>query len=189
MKRKEGESHSASRGFLKQLYVDYRYALFNYKYYAIRLDDYKKLHMVLEIILLVGTSGAMGAWAIWKTSVGQYAWGMLVAMGVFLGIVKPYLQLPKHIERCSKLWVGYSDLYFDLGRLVLEIQVRQAIAPGIVEAHLAMSERFKRLALDQDLRPKKKLQRMCFQEVRKEIPEESLWVPAEIDSNSTDSVE
>jgi hypothetical protein len=186
MKRKEEESNSAQRALLEQIYDDYRTALLNRKFYAIRLDDYKKLYVALEILLLVGTSGAMGAWAIWKTSVGQHAWGMVVALGVLLGIVKPYLQIPKHIERCSKLWAGYSNLYFDLERLVLEIQVQKAVPLGIVEARTAIFERFKKLALDQDLKPNKKLQRMCYQEVREEIPVESLWVPSEVETDSTD---
>lgn len=156
------------------------------KYYAHRLAHFKRLETTFEIMLVLGTSGTIGAWAIWKTGVGQHVWSLLAAVAVLLGLLKPFFQVAKQVERCSKLWAGYSELYFDLEKVVQEIQVTKCVPAEIVAFQSAIFEGYRKLELEGDLEPIVKLQRRCFEEVNEEIPPESLWLPEEGSSREGD---
>jgi len=173
--------HSASRdltGELRWFYDGYRNALFNQKYYAHRLLTYRKWNLIFELALAAGTSGTIGAWAIWKESVGRGAWAILAGVAALIAVAKPIIQLPKSIERYSKLYVGYNDLYHEFERLVSEVNAEKEFTQQTRKSFRLAVERYQRLALEDDPKPVERLRQRLYDEVNREIPPSKLWMPS-----------
>ena len=162
---------------LLQLYRTYRTALLNRKYYACRLTTYRRWNLSLEIALAVGTSGTIGAWAVWKDGDGKYAWTIIAGLAAVLAVLKPILALPKQIERYTKLFAGYTDLFYDLEQSSNEIKVSRSISRETLKSYNRALDRFRKLSTDDDPKPDEKLKRKCYDEVLTEIPASTLWVP------------
>jgi len=163
---------------VKNVNNTYRTALMNRKYYGYRLSTVRTCNRALEILIAVGTSSAIGAWAIWKsTSIGANAWTIVAGLAVLFAVVKPILNLSKDVERYSKLFVGHGDVYYDLKTITMELARLRDYTDKMNETFQKTLERIKQLALEDDPRIDEKLRRRCFKEVKEEIPVESLWWP------------
>jgi len=163
---------------LRLIYDDYRTAKMNCLYYAHRLRFHQRWNRFLEIVLALGTSGTIATWAIWQKGMGEYVWTFFAGLVTLLAIIKPILQLSTQIERCSKSYVGYLVLYYDLQNLVNEIEIQKDVNEKMVNTHKSAKERKKDLALDDEQIPKERLLQKCYDRVNREIPVTSLWFPS-----------
>ncbi|OGD12385.1 MAG: hypothetical protein A2Y86_03305 [Candidatus Aminicenantes bacterium RBG_13_62_12] len=156
----------------------FRTALMNRKYYGHRLTVTRSWNVALDIIIAVGASSAVGTWLIWKKSpAGENAWAMIAGLAALLAVIKPFLNLPKQLEKYSKLFIGHGDVYYDLKAITTELARVRDYTPKVQEAHGKAFERIKQLAPEDDPKIKEKLRRRFFEEVNREIPVESLWWP------------
>jgi len=166
-----------SIGPLKNIHREFRTALLNKKYYGCRLDWYQTVNRWFEIIIALGATGAgVAGLAIWKTGAGVTAWAIISGASVVLSTVKPIIDLPKQIERYSKLSGAYAKIYESFR--VMEQEFDES---GLTAAHL---EKFKQLrsqlvdlAADDDPNPKMTLIKRFEADVNREIPVSSLWMP------------
>jgi len=165
------------RARLIEVYNLYRTALLNRKYYAHKLALWKRWNSALEVALAIGTSGTIGAWAIWRKGAGEDVWTIFAASAALLGVIKPVIQLPKGIERYSKLYVGYSDLFYDFQAVVSDIQTTHSFSQEMGNKVANARERIKKLSLDDDPTPNKTLVKQFYGEVNTEIPSDRLWMP------------
>lgn len=164
---------------LWQVYDLYRSALLNKLYYAERLAQTRKDNKLLEIIVAIGTSTtSIGGWAVWRTHTGQYAWAIFAGIAALISVVKPFIALPAEIERYTKLYIGHTDLYYDLQSLVNEVSRRNIFTDEMSKTLHMATERYKNLATSDDPRPNEKLRCKFALEVRKQIPTKSLWRPS-----------
>jgi hypothetical protein len=159
--------------------------LLNRKYYACRLTTYRRWNLAFEIALAVGTSGTIGAWAIWKNGDGQYVWTFIAGAAAILALLKPILTLPKQIERYTRLFSGYSDLFYDLEQLSSEARITKSLSKEMIKSYGRSLDRYRKLAGDDDAQPDEPLRRKCYEEVLKEIPTAGLWVPAHASPGAT----
>lgn len=163
---------------VKNVNNTYRTALMNRKYYGYRLSAVKTWNTAMEIVIAVGTSSAIGAWAIWRsTSVGANVWAILAGLATLFAVVKPCLKLSKRVEKYSELFVGHGDVYYDLKTITMELAGFRDYTDKIDEAFRRTIERIKQLAFKDDPKINEKLRRRSFEEVKREIPVESLWWP------------
>jgi hypothetical protein len=165
---------------VRTLYSQYRTVSLNRKYYGNRLQTFRGWDRFFEITIAIGTSSAIGGWAIWHASIGSSLWAVLGALVAVLAVIKPFLQLSKQIERYTKLFIGYGDTFYDLDLLVFEIGRTQIYSNEMDKAYRKTLERLRLLAADDDPQPNQKLLRKCTAEVNKEIPMTSLWWPQAI---------
>ena len=100
------------------IYDQYRTSRFNQLYYGKRLERYKCLSVACEIALIVGTSGTIGAWAVFKQGVGSYAWSFIAGIATIVAVLQPVLKLKEKIEHYSKLYTGHSTVFYDMRNLV-----------------------------------------------------------------------
>lgn len=156
----------------------HRTALMNRKYYGYRLSGIRRLSITLEIVVAIGTSSAVGAWVIWKTtSTGETAWAILAGLAAVIATIKPFINLSRQIEKYTKLFVGHGDVYYDLKTITSDLIRTRSYSEESYEAFKRATERIKELAPDDDPKINKKLRRRCFDEVNREISVESLWWP------------
>ena len=81
------------------------------------------------------------------------------------------------MEKYSELFVGHGDVYYDLKTITMELTRFRDYTDKIDEAFRRTIERIKQLALKDDPKINEKLRRRSFEEVKREIPVESLWWP------------
>lgn len=162
---------------LQHLYNDYRDALYNKKYYGCRLDQCRKWNMGLEILLAVGTSSAIGGWAIFKEETGVKIWALLSALSTLIAVLKPIINVPEKIERYTKLYTGHGSVHFDLEQIVRKIQETKTLTAEMLAARDNAIARRKDLDPLDDLVPNKQFAERCYVEVNAEIPTNALWLP------------
>lgn len=169
---------------VKGVYAKYRTELMNRKYYGRRLAATKQQAKILDIAVAIGTSTAIGTWALWRTAAGQDVWAALSAVAAILAVIKPLLQLPAQTERYTRLFAGHSAAFYSLQALVQEIDRERDYTKAVHVTYLSILGRTKDLSPDDDPSPKKRLVERCFREVKHEIPVSGLWWPPQGESNA-----
>ena len=168
----------SNKGRLRRVYDNYRAVWMSRDYYACRLDYLQKCNLWYEIVVAIGASGsAVSGWYVWQTQAGAFVWALIAGAAALLAILKPILQLPKQIERYSKLYTGYCDLTYDYGKLVDDVRATGGITPEIRELLEKSEERFKDLSLQDDPKPSEKLLRKCQEGVKRRTPNFEEWYP------------
>ncbi|TWC06790.1 hypothetical protein FBZ93_10178 [Bradyrhizobium macuxiense] len=163
---------------LKNIHREFRTALLNKKYYGCRLDRYQTINRWLEIVIAFGATSGTGiaGFAIWKNGAGVVAWGIISGASIILSTLKPIIDLPKQIERYSKLSTAYSRI-FETFR-VLEQELHEG---GLTDAHVQAFKQIRSqlvdLAVDDDRKPNIALVKRLEDEVNREVPVTSLWMP------------
>ena len=157
----------------------YRTAAMNRQYYACRLTTTQRLVTTLDVVAAVAASGTIAAWASWQTGAGATLWKALAGFAAVVTTVKPFLRLSKDVERYSELVIGYAAVYFDLKQLVEDVRTEQSLSEASWSRYQAVRQRTKDLGIKDDLVPKKRLHRRCYEQVKKEIPQDTLWWPSE----------
>lgn len=162
---------------VRGVYNSYRTVLMNRKYYGYRLARVKFTSTVFDIALAVGTSAAIGSWALWETPLGKGVWLVMSSTATLIALVKPFLNLPARIERFTRLFAGHGVAYYDLGAIVHEITRLQHYTEEVNLKYLAVLERAKALSPEDDPSPNRRLLNRCYAEVIQQIPTSGLWWP------------
>jgi len=170
-----------SVGLLKLIHGMYRTALLNKKYYGFRLKKFKTYNLLLEWLIALGASGATGTGVagltIWKTGFGFEVWGIISAASIILATAKPLVNLPSSIERYSKLWSEYATMHSSLQQIEDELRAKNCLRTEQVEAFTKIQARIPELASQDDPSLDLKLVAKFENQVLKEVPVTSLWMP------------
>ncbi len=164
---------------LIQIYDEYRSALLNQKYYAHRLQRYRRLDLLAEISVAIGTSSTVASWAIWKTSFGTNGWTVLAGAAVVVSMLKPILQLGKSIEKYGKLFAGYSSVAAGFRFLISEIRITRVVDESTLKAVKDLYGQVGELTREDDPLPAHRLLEKLQHEVNLEVPPASLWMPSQ----------
>lgn len=177
--RVAGGSPSSERlqSRLTDLYNEYGDAFINRLYYGDRLAKVKRWNLALEAAIAIGTSSAVGAWAIWRQDGGEAAWAVLAGIATVLAILKPILQLPKQIERYSRLFSGHGAACEDLESLVKTVRTARSYPKQVDDRRREIHERVKKLAEDDDPVFNRKLIAKVSREVLRDRPRSYFWWP------------
>ena len=170
----------AAVGPLKNIHREFRTAALNMKYYGCRLDRYQQLNKCLEILIACGATTGTGiaGLAIWKNGLGTTAWGIISGVSIVLATIKPIIALPKEIERYSKLASGYATIYETYRGMEQDFFASGLLITEQIEQYNKLRAEMIKLAADDDRHPTRKLIKRFEDEVNKEIPASSLWMPA-----------
>jgi hypothetical protein len=169
---------STERERLKSLYDDMRTALLNRKYYGCRLVVVKRRVLRLDVVVAIGSSSTVAGWAIWKGEIGSWWWGLIAGLAAVVAVVRPILQLGSEVERCSRLFTNFGDVYFDLKRIAEDSRGAGRFGENEVLRYTRSVERMKALSTDDDPDPDRALLTRLYVEVDKEHPASTLWMPA-----------
>jgi len=168
---------------VRTVYSTYRTEAMNKKYYGCRLSQIKRWNVTLEIVIAVGASSAIGAWALWRNPTGQCVWAMLTGLAAILAVAKPILRYSDRIERYTRLFAGHAVALHDLAQLTGEIEGLRDYPRALHKTYVAILARIRELTPEDDPNPDSSLLRHCFEEVKVQIPVDHLWWPTEGEEN------
>jgi hypothetical protein len=167
-----------------QLYNFQRKAYFNQLIYAEKLSFWRRINFLIEMTLIVSSSGTVGAWALWHTRVGSIVWAFVAGTNVLLAVAKPMIGSAKRIERYSKLWSGYTETASEMDSAVAEMQRAHAITLGVEDARRRAERRFQQLAVEDDVMTSRRVKKRMFEATNKRFPISDMWLPATPDVKS-----
>jgi hypothetical protein len=164
---------------LQQIYDTYRSSALNRTYYGIKLTRYRQYNFGTEIAIAIGapSSSGVAGLAVWGTLPGSYAWLVVSGIATVLAVVKPVLQFAGRIENYTKLYASYTGIFLELKDIVEEIAAKRDISGKTDERYRASRQLLRELAPFVDPSPSKPLIRKLQEQINREIPAESLWMP------------
>ena len=168
----------AERALLERAYDMLRLARMNAAYYEHRLRDANRIHLLFEITIAIGTTGSIAAWAVWKSSWGEYAWVAITGLATLLAVVKPILAPAKRIEICTRQHQGWLSLYYAVDKLLLSIRQETGWTKETRKRFDTIYDRSVQLHQEDEKCPNERLVRRCFDVANKLHPPETLWMPA-----------
>lgn len=132
------------------------------------------------ILMLAAPSSAVAGLWFWEYPFGKIAWQYLGAVAAFVAIIKPLLGLTKKIKAYEELRSGYRTLEHDLHEISeLIIQKGKYDTKIQEEFRKALKRKGILVGKEPDSKENKSLKRRCEQEVLKELPVDSFFVPEE----------
>src|SRR5690606_5884859 len=82
---------------LKQLYRELRNEMFNRDYYGCLLHSRRRLDRIFQFAIALGSSSAIGGWAIFRGGAGEAVWAVIAGLTTIVAVAQPILNLSKDI--------------------------------------------------------------------------------------------
>lgn len=161
------------------VYNKLRTARLNVKYYSRRLEQIERQNFLIELVLLATapTSAIAGLW-FWDTEYGSLAWKCLSVVAAIAAILKPLLAFPKKIKDFESVVAGYRTLEYDLMEIKDSIHQRGKYDNSMLTDFKKAQQREKALVgKTPETREVPRVKAVCEAEVRRELPDESFFVP------------
>ena len=163
------------------VYDRLRSATLSVKYYSRRLQQTERLNFALELLLLATAPSSViaGLW-FWNTDGGQLAWQILAIPAAIAAVLKPLLHLTKKIKDYEGVLSGYRILEFDLRELKIGIEQKQKYDSAL-QAEFKRAQQRERTLIGKnpESREDARIRKICQEEVIKELPAETFYVPEE----------
>jgi hypothetical protein len=163
------------------VYDKLRSARLNVKYYSCRLQTTERINFWIELLLLVTapSSAVAGLW-FWNTEYGKQIWQDMGVVAALAAVVKPLLGLTKRIKDYENILSGYRTLEYDIMEIKSSIEQKQKYDQSQqAELKKAIQREKVLVAKNPETRDRKRVKRNCEEEVRRELPPESFYVPTE----------
>ena len=162
------------------MYNELRTARLNVKYLQQKLRTLKRVNLSYEIILAVTTSSTVAGFSFWQEGTGKAIWAGVGGLAAVLSVVKPILKLPETFQRKQELLASYMILDHDLNTIVSEIQFKKKYDEALRQQFVRALERKAELVKkDTDSSVNERLRRRCTNEVLRELPSDSFYIPPE----------
>lgn len=163
------------------VYDKLRSARLNVKYYECRLQFTERLNFSIEVLLLATapSSAVAGLW-FWNTEYGKYVWQYMGILAAIAAVTKPLLGLTKRIKDYESILSGYRTLEYDLMEIKTTIEQKRKYDQGLqAELKKAIHREKALIAKNPETRDSKRVKRMCEDEVRRQLPPGSFFIPEE----------
>ena len=160
------------------VYDLYREARFSVLYYSEKLNEYKRVNTLIEVVLAITTSSAVALLWLWNTSLGQQIWKYMLIVSAVLAVIKPILKLTERVQQYEAFLTGCRGLENDVKIIV--VQINQSKKYGTLHrARLldALSRQGELSVKAPEALLAKKLEDKCRSQIEKELPAESFFVP------------
>src|ERR1700733_3194558 len=111
-----------------QIYDDHRTALFNTRYFEIKVSQIQSGALYLDIIVAIGTSTTgIAGWALWSQPALSVLWATLAGGAASLAVVKPILRLDDKLVKLTRIYEKYGGITANYNHLVGDIAIRQSV--------------------------------------------------------------
>lgn len=162
------------------VYDEFRTARLNVRYYESRLKKLSKVNSLTEYILAISTSSSVAGLWFWGNTIGDYVWKGLGALAIFLALGRPIFNPTDKIKKASEILSAYKALDHDFNKLKIKISQNKKYDKPLKEEFNTLLEKEGNIiskytdeSIDDELRKK------CTEQVKKELPADSFYIPEE----------
>lgn len=161
------------------VYDKLRTARLNVKYFGRRLHSVESRNFWIEGSLAVTapSSAVAGLW-FWSTDYGRPIWQTMGVLAAILAAAKPLLSYTKRIKDYESILSGYRSLEYDLMEIKTLVE-QKGKYDATMQAELRKAVQREKLLVGKnpESREDKKTKKVCEEEVLRELPSESFFVP------------
>ena len=160
-----------------EVYNEYRTMWLNAKYYSIQLQRSIKWNRLTEGLVALFSSSAIVSWIF--TSWGLITWKILGSLAATITIYRFYFQKPyDNIVKFERMTTFYKGIEFQLETLCRKIkELRNYDASLLKDFEEIVVRRQTFAQTDGDLGRDEKLLKKLQEEVKRELPVETFYVP------------
>ncbi|HEX8397866.1 MAG TPA: hypothetical protein VF644_10600 [Pyrinomonadaceae bacterium] len=163
------------------VYDDYRTALLNVKIQKAELKRLRKINFFIEIPLAITASATITGLWIWGTAYGGYIWKILGLISAFLAVLKPLLKFPEKIQQRGEMLADYSSIEYELEKIKTLISQEREYSKKLKEQYLKTIDKKQQIKAKHTgikyLEINPEIKRLCTEEVKKEHPASSFYIP------------
>jgi hypothetical protein len=160
------------------VYNDYRTARLNVKYLSIIIGTYENYDFYMALaIAIFAPSSAIAGLGFWNTVIGSYLWKIFIVISSVIALVKPMLKLPEKVKKLQDQLRGYRILENDLKIITIGINQEKQFSQDLRKKFQESLDRLRDLSQKDEVKEDRKLIRKCFEEVKKELPSSSFYIP------------
>jgi hypothetical protein len=132
------------------------------------------------LISLSAPGSAVAGLVFWKTANGKAIWTILTAITALIGIGKPLLKLSDKVANLQGIVTHYRSLDNQLKELGDDIRREKEYSPAMVSTFKSIARQTDRIsALEPIEEISTNLQKSCFEQVNRELPETEFYVPSD----------
>jgi hypothetical protein len=169
------------------IYTDYRNCVLNRIYNSKQLASVSARNKWYEGAILTGSSSSgVAGFALWKTTEGQYVWGVLAALSILLTTWKPVLRYAQRIQRYTRLSTEYATLSISFYQIITDINSSRAriskvreLPRRVMSAVRELRNKIAELEPQGDGDPEPAYRATLVDEVNRRVPKEGLWLAGE----------
>lgn len=172
-------SYSKNNHPVWEVYDLQRVVKLNVKYWTTKYIALRRWDFAVEYSLLTTapTSAVAGLFLL-ETPIGAIVWKYALIATTFLTIAKPLLQLSEKIKKIHEIVLGYKNLEFDLDEISSQVRRLSSYNASMVKEFQQIQKKIQSISqkepiekIDGNLREK------LYEEVLKELPVESFFIP------------
>ena len=151
----------------------------NKKYWSEKLAKVKQLNFAMEYLLMAAAPGsAISGLVYWKTDKGVVVWSILMGVTAIISVAKPLLKLSEKIENLNKVITGYRVAEFEFEQLSNDIRREAEYSTESIKTFKRLQKGIGEIIKEEPIeRINEDLSTRCFETVKKELPENSFYIP------------
>jgi hypothetical protein len=162
------------------VYDELRTVSLNEKYYSKRIVYFERINFWLEIIIAVSASSAIAKFTIFRTETGSIIWSLIAGIAVILAVIKPFMKLTDRIRKIENVLTKYRLLKHEFGILRIDITEKSCYNDDHKKIFRDLLTKESELIEKQpENYTSKRLINICSQDVNKEYPVASFFIPKE----------
>jgi hypothetical protein len=151
--------------------------------FAIRRLTYYNTMAEIAIAVTASSTGISGI-ALWQDPFWKPAWIAIALISSIAAILKPIMQIPRHIQELSAQYQRYLSIFYSLKLLVDDVYQRQSVGVSDERTLGGVRNKFLEAATHDVKYVNFRMLRKAKEQTDTEIPADSLWMPPQPSSNA-----
>ena len=156
------------------LYQEYRVAYFNALFYGERLHRTRLKNRIAEVFIAITTPGFMGSFFLFESWIAPTVVGGLASL---VAVLKSSSSISEDLERHTKLYISYNEIYSELEILVIKVKSEQDFTEETKIRMESQLKKMKSLAPLDDTKVKECDELKFYNMVNEKVPADRFWMP------------
>ena len=163
-----------------EVYDLHRDCRLNAKYWSKKLIRIRRFNLAFEYLIMMTAPGsAVAGVFFWQTSIGEVIWKALITITALLSIAKPLLKLSDRVANLQGVVIQYRSLDHQLDQLRNNIRRDACYSQAMISTFKNVATQVEKLSESEPIEDiNSKLQKACFDQVNKEMPDKSFYIPS-----------
>jgi hypothetical protein len=162
------------------VYDSLRTARLNWKYYGCRLVKTKRMSFIIDLVLAISASSAVGGLWLFAEWQNGLLWRVLGSFAAVLAIYNTTARLGSKIQEFERRATGWQAIEFDLDRIARKVRATREYGEELQAQFEVVMDRQHELAKTYvDPGSTNRLKRPCEEEVLRELPVDTFFIPEE----------